>query len=86
MSYPNIDSTDPVIGAEVANISSTDATPTLSPIARRLYVGVAGDVKVDLADGSTVTMPTMAGGVWHFVAVKKVYKVGTAATGLVFGY
>src|SRR6185369_11364347 len=73
--------------AEDCDLSTTDATPTVTAVGggvlvpRALYVGVAGDVKVDMAGGQTVTFKALAQGI-HPLAVTKVYKIGTAATDL----
>lgn len=47
-----------------------------------LYVGVTGDVKVDMADGSTFTFVSLSGGMIHPISAKKVYATGTTATSL----
>ena len=80
------------VGAEAVNISSTDSTPSrndpkgVALIPRALWVGVAGDVKVDMADGSTsITYKNAPIGVLP-IQVSKVYKVGTGATDLLYLY
>lgn len=79
MQIPN----HPYDGAEAVDISSTDHTVSANDgVSRALFVGVAGDVKVDMANGATVTFASMAAGI-HKIAITKVYKTGTAATGLV---
>lgn len=55
-------------------------------VARGIYVGVSGDLKVDLADGDTVTFVTIAAGVIHPIQVRKVYATGTTATDIVAVY
>ena len=47
-----------------------------------LYVGVAGDLKVETAGGSDVVLTAAANG-YHPVQVKKVFSTGTAATNIV---
>ncbi len=55
----------------------------LATVARGLYIGVAGDVKVDMAGSGTVTFVAVpAGSVLPF-CVKRVYSTGTSATNLV---
>lgn len=78
---PNIS----IVGSETADLSTTDATPT-SGVCRGLYVEVAGTVKADFADGTTDTLLNVAAGMWHPMAVTKVYKSGTSATGVHFGH
>lgn len=81
---------DPIGSAAAVDLSSTDATYTSFPSC--LYVGVAGDVKVDMAGGATfggtatgITFTAMPVG-WHPIRVKKIYKVGTSADKLMVGW
>lgn len=55
---------------------------------RALLLGGAGTVKVDMADGTTITMtiPSTALGILLPIAVKKVYATGTTATLIVAFY
>lgn len=48
-----------------------------------LFVGGAGNVKVDLYDGSTVTLNGMLAGTIYPLRVKRVYATGTTATNLI---
>jgi len=67
----------------VVDLSSTDATFTE---ARTLYIGVAGDVKVDGAKlGTGIVFKARANGDFPY-QVTKVYKVGTTATNIVSTY
>jgi hypothetical protein len=68
-----------VRGAAAVDLSSADYTAPGG--VRGIYVGVSGDVKVDLVDGSTgITFVSLAAGVEHAIAVTKIYKTGTTAT------
>jgi hypothetical protein len=60
--------------------NSTDlATPT-----RGVYVGVSGDLKVDLVGGSTeITFVGLASGVIHPIQARRIYATGTSATNIV---
>lgn len=70
--------------ARAVDISSTDHT--LDDGCRALYVGVAGDVVVRLAeDDIDVTFTAMPAGI-HAIRVKIVRKAGTAATNMVALY
>lgn len=69
-------------GAEEVDLSSTDFSCRTTT--RRLYVGVAGTLKVDMEDGDTVTFIAHQG--HHDLCVTKVYKTGTAATDIVAEY
>jgi hypothetical protein len=65
----------------------TDANgnPTFTP--KGLYVGGAGDVKMDgLQGGTGVTFSAMGAGITHPECPSKIYKTGTTATGLVIVY
>lgn len=71
------------LGAEAIDLSSTDATPSLKDpngvamVPRGLYLGTAGTLKVDLADGTTFTFHNLAAGIEHAIATTKVYKSGS---------
>lgn len=58
-------------------------TTDLDTDGRGFIVGVAGDVKVTTADGSTVVLPAMAAGIVHPIAVKRIWATLTTATGIV---
>jgi hypothetical protein len=63
------------------DLSAADAV--LASPCRCLYVGVAGDVKVDmLGSGQAITFKAAPVGLLN-VRATKVYKVGTTATNLV---
>ncbi|MGH2538225.1 MAG: spike base protein, RCAP_Rcc01079 family [Candidatus Promineifilaceae bacterium] len=69
----------PAAGAEAVTPSdSAVIVPT-----RALYVGAAGDLRVELLDGSTVTFSGIAAGVLHPLQVRRVYSTGTTSTGIV---
>lgn len=51
-----------------------------------IYVGTSGDLKVDMADGSTVTLVGLAAGVFHPIMVRRVYEAGTDADDIVAAY
>ena len=59
-------------------------TVDLPRISRSLYVGVAGDVKVDMADTDTaIVFKAVPAGTFMPVRAKRVYATGTTATNLV---
>lgn len=74
----------PAAGGESVDISSGD--DTLSKESRGIYVGSGGDLKVDLADGSTLTFVGLLAGVVHPLRVVKVYQTGTDADNIVAVY
>lgn len=58
-------------------------TNDLAVYTRGIYVGVSGDVKVDLVNSGTITFANLAAGIIHPIRAKRVYATGTAATGIV---
>lgn len=70
--------------ADKAKAVTTSNTANLSPNARALYVGVAGDVKVDVPGSATaVTFVGVAAGTILPVQVQRVYATGTTATNII---
>lgn len=69
-------------GATDVDLSTTDATYAGGAVPRALYIGVSGDVKVDLVKGGTVTLKSVPVGVLQ-IQPAKIYKTGTTATNLV---
>jgi hypothetical protein len=74
------DASGPATGSDAVDLSSTDRTYT-GPFPYALYCEGAGNVKFDGVDGTTDTWAVPANFVIP-VAVAKVYKTGTTATGL----
>jgi len=58
----------------------------LATYCRSVYVGVDGDLTVDLVGGDTVTFKNVVGGTFFEIRVKRVYATGTTATDLVCVY
>jgi hypothetical protein len=54
-------------------------------ITKALYLGSSGDLKVDMADGSTVIFKSLTFGFMP-LCVKRVYATGTTATDIVALY
>lgn len=67
--------------AAVTPSDSVDIRPT-----RALFVGVAGNIKVDMALGTTLTFTDVQAGSILPVQVKRVYSTGTTATSIVALY
>lgn len=68
----------------VAAITPSNSTD-LAALTRGIYVGVSGDLKVDLYDLETVTTVTFVGlasGVIHPIRAQRVYATGTTATSI----
>jgi len=65
--------------------SATEVTPNdsadLSIVSRAIYVGVAGNLRVTMLDGSIVTFSVGEG--WHPIRVSRVWATGTTASAIV---
>lgn len=73
----------PMVGGEDVDISTGDFTPTKD--VRWIMATVGGVVKVDLLDGSTLSIPIQSGGLIG-AFITKVYQTGTTAIGLIVGW
>lgn len=74
---------DPPVGVVTIDITSTnhDVSTTNS-----VYVGTAGDLKVDMDDGSTATFKSVPSGYRLEISIKRVYKTGTTASDIIAEY
>jgi len=63
-------------------VTPSDSVP-LMEMTRGIYVGAAGDLKVDMVNGGTVTFVGLAAGIVHPICAVLVYSTGTTATGVV---
>lgn len=77
-----------VAGIETAVAITPSNTVNLATIPTRgIYVGVSGDVKVDMAEtGTAVIFKNLAAGVIHPIAVNRIYASDTTATNIVAVY
>lgn len=64
-------------GLETTGSNSSE----LSFVARGLYIGTSGNLKVDTIDGSTLTFVSASGFIPGMV--KKIYVTGTTATNII---
>lgn len=71
-------------GQSAVAITPSDAAGIA--LTRGVYIGGAGNLRVDMADGTTVTFSGLAAGIVHPLAVKKVYATSTTATGVIGVY
>jgi hypothetical protein len=67
--------------ASAEEITPDDGT-TIEPT-RGIYVGVAGDLKVVMLDGTSVTFASLSAGIVHPISCVLVYATGTTATDIV---
>jgi hypothetical protein len=74
-------------GSSAPATEAFDITPSntvdLAVPTRGIYVGGAGNLKVDMVGSGTVTFLGLAAGIIHPISAKRVYASGTAATGII---
>lgn len=67
--------------ATLAVAITPDNSNDLVTVTRGIYVGVSGDLKVDMAGGSSgITFTNLAAGVIHPIRARRIYATGTDAT------
>ena len=71
----------PAVGGFAVTKSDTVNDPN-GPF-RALCVGASGDVKVTMLDDTVVTWPSLAAGVLHPIACKRVWSTGTGPATIV---
>ena len=79
--FRDANSTAPAHGAVVV----TPNDSTIFPVTRAVYVGTAGALAVRMADGMTITFPTVAAGIFP-IQVDQVLSTGTAASNIIALY
>lgn len=67
-------------------VTTSDSANIANPATKGLYIGGAGDVKVDTAHASAVVFKAVPVGTILPVLVLKVYATGTTATNIVALY
>lgn len=67
-------------GIVTVDISAADQA--LAVPCRAIMVGVSGDVKVTMIDGSVGVLPALNPGIMYPVAATLIWKVGSTATGI----
>lgn len=67
-------------------VTTSDSTDLTKVPTKGLYLGVSGDVKVTLNDGSTVTFVGLTSGCIHPIATKRIWATGTTATSILAVY
>jgi hypothetical protein len=76
-------------GSNIINVFAItpDDDNDLAHTTTAIYVGVEGDLKVDLSGvGTGITLKGLASGVWHPISVTKVYATGITATDILGAY
>ena len=74
------------IPADNADAVTANDSSDLTNVARALYVGTGGDLKVTTAGGDTVTFNDVQGGSILPVRIKRVFSTGTTASNMVAIY
>ena len=69
-----------VIATDATSITPSDSTDLAGGATKGLYIGGAGNVKVDMADGTTITFTALSAGIIHPISAKRVYVTDTTAT------
>jgi hypothetical protein len=65
----------------VAAITPSNTVDLPNPT-KAIYVSATSTLVVDTIGGQTVTISSLAGGIWHPIQVTRVYVTGTSASGL----
>lgn len=80
----NVNNTD--LPAEWAAAVTPSDSVDLPQICRGLYVGVSGNISLDMPDGATVLFSNVAAGIVLPIRAKRVRSTSTTATGIVAVY
>lgn len=79
--YRDANATAPAHGA----VSITPNDSTVFAVTRSVYVGTAGALAVRMADGMTITFPTVGAGIFP-IQVDQVLSTGTTALNIIALY
>jgi len=80
-------SADATVSAHRASAVTTSDSTVFEQPTRALYIGAAGNVVVDMADGGTaVTFVAVQGGTILPIQVTRIYTTGTTASSIVAMY
>ena len=71
---------DYTVAASGAAAVTPSDTVDMDRIARALYIGGSGDVKVNMVEGNTITFSSVMAGTILPVSCKRVFATGTNAT------
>jgi hypothetical protein len=77
-----VNDSDPAIGAVAISYGSGNQDLSGYRV-RGFHVDTAGALKVDMANGTTVTFATLTAGAFYPYAITKIYQTGSAAAGFV---
>lgn len=85
MSAPYLTADATVSARRAADVVTSNSVTYESPT-RGVYVGVGGNVKVDMVSGGTVTFVGVPAGSLLPIQVERIYATGTTATNMVALY
>ena len=68
------------LAKSVYAVTPSDTVDLVQGATKGLYIGGAGNVKMDMADGTTITFTALSAGMIHPISAKRVYATGTTAT------
>lgn len=68
--------------AQEAVLVAPSDSVDLAKVARGVYIGSSGDLRVTLEKGTTVTFTALSGGIIHPIAAKRIHATGTTATNI----
>ena len=85
MSAPYLTADATVSARRAAEVVTSNSVTYESPT-RGVYVGVGGNVKVDMVSGGTVTFVGVPAGTLLPIQVERIYTTGTTATNMVALY
>lgn len=74
---------DATVSARRAATTATSDTTIFEEPTRAIYIGGAGNLKVDMVSGGTVTFNSLAAGTLLPIQVIRIYATGTTATNMV---
>lgn len=83
MPYPFYDTTNDYTPInDIKTVSASDSADLPDGVCRGLFVTAAGNVSIDTAKGTTVTLTfaATACGMVHFIRAKRIRATGTTAT------
>ena len=83
--YQNLDAKNAAPGVTAVAVTPNDSTNLAVNPTRAIYVGVAGNLNVDMADGGTVLFSNVPVGMFP-IQVVRVRSTSTTATNLVAIY
>jgi len=72
----------PYYGGEAVDISSTDHTISGANASRGVYITTGGNIKVAMVEGQDLTITGVPDDTTLPLAVTKVYRTGTTASGM----